>query len=56
MCDEEEEEVIICNNCSWEGDDAELVCSEEDAKSNKEVRNIAFNICPQCDQILSLEG
>ena len=34
--------------CGWQGDETELVCSDEDATSGKEVFEMTFSICPLC--------
>ena len=39
---------IMCDDCGWEGFDSELECSEHDAASDKPVREIAFDRCPDC--------
>lgn len=39
---------IECEKCGWQGDASELVCSDEDDKSNKPVSEIKFNRCPDC--------
>jgi len=40
--------MIECNKCHWYGETGELVCSDEDAKSNKSTSQITFNLCPKC--------
>jgi hypothetical protein len=36
--------------CGWSGYVEELVCSEDDDKSDKRVEDIKFNVCPQCGE------
>ena len=40
---------IECLNCGWQGHVGELVCSDEDDRSDKPTNKIKFNICPQCE-------
>jgi len=42
---------VECEDCGWQGSDTELVCSDEDDKSDKPVNQIAFNRCPRCDSM-----
>ena len=48
---------VECEDCNWIGNDQELVCSKEDVKSDKKVKDISFNRCPDCDStnILDIE-
>lgn len=39
---------IECEECNWMGDVSHLVCSDEDAASDKELSEIKFNRCPEC--------
>lgn len=40
---------IECS-CGWQGYTEDLLCSEEDDKSNKKVEEIIFNLCPRCGE------
>jgi len=42
------DEDIECQECGWQGFEQLLVCSKEDAESNKPVDEIAFIYCPEC--------
>ena len=46
---EQEYEYLECAACGWQGTEDELVCSDEDDKSDKPLEQIKFNRCPRCD-------
>lgn len=51
--------MLECNECGWQGEPGELVCSDEDDASNKPVSEIKFNLCPDCwavDDFEDLDG
>lgn len=41
---------IECVECGWSGRSEELVCTDEDANSNKSTEDIDFNCCPDCGE------
>lgn len=47
-----------CEDCGWQGSYMELVCSDDDDKSDKPVSEIEFNRCPDCDglNIVSIDA
>lgn len=47
----EDEYTIECQECSWSGDHSDLVCSDEDSDSEKEISEIDFNLCPNCGSL-----
>jgi DNA-directed RNA polymerase subunit RPC12/RpoP len=47
----EDYEYIECEECGWSGLSEELVCSEEDADSDKDVSEIKYNVCPSCGNV-----
>ena len=44
----EEGYTIECAGCGWIGCHNDLVCSDEDAASEKAVEEIKFDLCPEC--------
>jgi len=42
---------IECTECGWQGYNSELLCSDEDASSDKKSHQIKFNICPECGEV-----
>jgi len=46
---------IECIECGWQGDYSQLVCSDDDDKSNKPIDQIKFNHCPDCDKSDGIE-
>ncbi len=48
MNNEELPYLIECIECGWQGDRDDLVCSDEDAESEKLINEIEFNLCPDC--------
>ena len=51
MTDPDMVQEVRCQDCSWEGAINELVCSDEDFKSDKPSRECNFNRCPRCNSL-----
>lgn len=46
---------IECTECGWSGSYVELLCSEEDSKSDKDSSDCMFNVCPECGAVDQFE-
>lgn len=46
---------IECTKCGWQGNQLELLCSEMDMETDKDMEECEFNICPDCEAVGSFE-